>query len=121
MGKHLVGFSDEDVIQAIAAVAEKALGRMLTYLQVTHIIANRPENFPSATLICKHEDLSILAPGHRFAAVALEESAPEVDQDTLAQIIYLAAATLDLQVIDSSKLGKNQKLKEAFAQPRGGS
>ena len=85
-------------------------GRMLAYLPVQHIIANRPENFPRAELICNHEDLSILAPGRRFPALLLEgEEAPEMDQESLAQIIYLAAATLDLQVIDTKKLGKAQK------------
>ena len=77
--------------------------------QTLHSIAKPLEKFPRSELICKHEDLSILAPGRRFPALFLQESAPEVGQDTLAQIIYLAAATLDLQVIEEHKLGKNQK------------
>ena len=62
------------MIRAIVSVAEQALGRMLTYLQVTHLIAKAPEKFPVAELICKQ----ILAPGRRFPALILEESAPEV-------------------------------------------
>ena len=102
-------FTDEDVISAICAVAELACDRMRAYLTVQYFTAQIPMKYHSARLVCQHEDLSLPGPGRHFAGFHVTRDVPSLDHGPLAHIVYLAASTIDLRVVNPGLLGKNQK------------
>ena len=102
-------FTDEDVISAICAVAELACDRMRAYLPVQYFTAQIPMKYHSARLICQREDLSLPGPGRQFAGFHVNSGVPSLDHGSLAHMVYLAASTIDLLVVNPGLLGKNQK------------
>ena len=50
-------------------------------------------------LVCKHDTLSIRAPGQTFHALQVPEKIHKIDLVALQKIILLAASTLDLEVV----------------------
>ena len=45
----------------------------------------------------------------RVRSLLLKPDVPEVNASTLAHVVYLAASTLDLRLVDPSTLGKQNK------------
>ena len=102
-------FTDEDVISAICAVADIATDRMRAYLPAQFFTAKAPTKYPSAKMICQHEELSIPCPGRQFPGFQVNRDVPILDYGSVAHIVYLAASTIDLTVVSPGILGKRQK------------
>ena len=102
-------FTDEDVISAICAVADIATDRMRAYLPVQYFTAKAPTKYPHAKMICQHEELSIPGPGRQFPGFQVTRDVPILDYGSVAHIVYLAASTIDLTIVNPGILGKNQK------------
>ena len=106
--------STDDIIRAIAAVAEKASGRIEQYLPFVMMKAKDSvfEKYPHATLLCTDERLSLRGGGQLFSAcqVGSGEDLPTIGIDAIREIVYLAASTMDLELLEkNSSLGKNER------------
>ena len=61
-------------------------------------------------LVCKHDTLSIRAPGQTFQALQVPEKIHKIDLVALQKIILLAASTLDLEVVRGHQdVGKKKR------------
>ena len=65
--------------------------------------------------MCKHDTLSIRAPGQTFHALQVPEKIHKIDLTALQKIILLAASTLDLEVIRERKDVGRKKRKDLDA------
>ena len=60
--------------------------------------------------MCKHDTLSIRAPGQTFHALQVPEQIHKIDLTALQKIILLAASTLDLEVVRGHQgVGKKKR------------
>ena len=65
--------------------------------------------------MCKHDTLSIRAPGQTFQALQVPEKIYKIDLVALQKIIHLAAPALDLEVIREHKDVGRKKRKDLDA------
>ena len=60
--------------------------------------------------MCKHDTLSIRAPGQTFHALQVPKKIHKIDLTALRKIILLAASTLDLEVVRGHQdVGKKKR------------
>ena len=103
--------STEEILAAIGALAAGSEQRMQDYhrmfqQEATHAYKEKYES----ELVCKHDTLSIRAPGQTFHALQVPKKIHKIDLTALRKIILLAASTLDLEVIRGHEdVGKNKR------------
>ena len=97
--------STEEILAAIGALAAGSEQRMQDYHRMFQQEATHAykEKFYESELVCKHDTLSIRAPGQMFQALQVPEKIHQIDVVALQKIIHLAASTLDLEVIREHK------------------